>query len=261
VPLRRSDCNRNPSITPPTLGGARPKKPAARYRGTEQSDPRRGAQTSTSERRTRDEKRVSHERRKLFENDAMEQDEFTDQFMGAAEAKSQAKLDELIAIMDKKQLLASLQHMALKWKALQGESRASAPPYRYPTSDSQSWQPTTKTHTAAATTSTPRARHYRSRDRAVSPPAPVDVGTLEPKREPITPTAAQQITTTDTKINSPTDNDNKKRKPAAKLERYTGQGASVKSFIAQFETHAKYFQWTEQDRVFQLKNSLTGIAA
>jgi len=35
----------------------------------------------------RDETRVSHERRKLFNNDAMEQDEFTDQFMDAAEAK------------------------------------------------------------------------------------------------------------------------------------------------------------------------------
>jgi len=62
-------------------------------------------------------------------------------------------------------------------------------------------------------------------------------------------------------MNSPNDNDEKKRKPAATLERYAGQGASVESFIAQFETHAKYFQWNEQDRVFQLKNSLTGTAA
>jgi len=35
----------------------------------------------------------------------------------------------------------------------------------------------------------------------------------------------------------------------------------VESFLAQFETHSKYFQWKEEDRVFQLKNSLTGIAA
>jgi len=63
-------------------------------------------------------------------------------------------------------------------------------------------------------------------------------------------------------MNTPKETDEtKKRKPAAKLERYAGQGASVESFIAPFETHAKYFQWNEQDRVFQLKNSLTGTAA
>jgi len=71
-----------------TAGGARPKEPAARYRGTEPSDPKRGGQASTSEHRTRGETRVSHERRRLFDNNAMEQDEFTYQFMGAAEAKT-----------------------------------------------------------------------------------------------------------------------------------------------------------------------------
>jgi len=34
----------------------------------------------------------------------------------------------------------------------------------------------------------------------------------------------------------------------------------VESFLAKFESHAKYFRWSEQDRVFQLKNSLTGTA-
>jgi len=77
----------------------------------------------------------------------------------------------------------------------------------------------------------------------------------------MTPTAAHQPPTTDVRTNDTTGNNDKKRKPAAKLERYTGQGASVESFIAQFECHAKYFQWTKQDRVFQLKISLTGITA
>jgi len=49
--------------------------------------------------------------------------------------------------------------------------------------------------------------------------------------------------------------------PAAKLETFAGQGASVESFLAKFESHAAYFGWSEKDRVFQLKNSLTGTAA
>jgi len=49
--------------------------------------------------------------------------------------------------------------------------------------------------------------------------------------------------------------------PAAKLETFAGQGASVEAFLAKFESHATYFEWGERDRVFQLKNSLTGTAA
>jgi len=111
-----------------TVVGARPKEPATRYRGTEPSDPRRGGQASTSEHRARDETRVPHECRRLFDNDAREQDEFTYQFIGAAEVRPQAELNEIIAIMDKDQLVASLQHMAHKWKALQGDATAGAPP-------------------------------------------------------------------------------------------------------------------------------------
>jgi len=65
----------------------------------------------------------------------------------------------------------------------------------------------------------------------------------------------------DDKSEVATGHDNKQRKPANKLESYTGQGASVESFLAKFENHAKYFKWSKQDRVFQLKNSLTGTAA
>jgi len=107
------------------LGGdVRPKEPAARYRGTEPSDPRRGGHTSTSERRVHKNTRVSHERRRLFDNDAIEQDGFIDHFMEAAEATSQPELDGIIAVMDKEQLVASLQHMALQLKTLQGDATA-----------------------------------------------------------------------------------------------------------------------------------------
>jgi len=205
-----------------------------------------------TEHRARDETCVSHECRKLFDNDAMEQDEFTYQFMGAAEMKPQAELNEIIAIMDKDQLVASLQHMALKWKTLQGDATA-ASLCRSSTSDSRLWQPRTGPHTAAATTSTQRARRCLPalpRDRAVSPSPPVDVSTLEPKREPMTPTAAHQSTTTNVKTNDTTGNDDKMRKPAAKLERYMGQGASVESFIAQFESTPNIFNGPNRTEYF-----------
>jgi len=81
-----------------------------------------------------------------------------------------------------------------------------------------------------------------ARERADSPPPPVGVGTLEPKRDSATPAAVQQLPTTGAEMNVHKITDEQRRKPAAKLERYGGQGASVESFIAQFETHAKYFQ-------------------
>jgi len=45
------------------------------------------------------------------------------------------------------------------------------------------------------------------------------------------------------------------------MESHAGQGASVESFLAKFESHATYFCWSKQDTRFQLKNSLTGTAA
>jgi len=50
-------------------------------------------------------------------------------------------------------------------------------------------------------------------------------------------------------------------KTMAKLEAYAGQGASLEAFLAKFESHSRYFGWTEEDRLFQLPNSLTGTAA
>jgi len=75
--------------------------------------------------------------------------------MEAAEATSQPELNGIIAVMDKEQLVASLQHMALQWKTLQGDTTAPAPSGRYQ-SDNQTRQPTTDTHTAAVTTLPPR---------------------------------------------------------------------------------------------------------
>jgi len=53
------------------------------------------------------------------------------------------------------------------------------------------------------------------------------------------PAGSHQPPTADVRTNDTTENDNKKRKPAAKLVHYAGQGASVESFIAQVKSHAK----------------------
>jgi len=57
---------------------------------------------------------MTHERRRLFDDKAMKQHEFIEHFMDAAEATPQPELDGIIAEMDKEQLIASLQHMALQ---------------------------------------------------------------------------------------------------------------------------------------------------
>jgi len=48
---------------------------------------------------------------------------------------------------------------------------------------------------------------------------------------------------------------------AVELEPYAGKGTSLEAFLAKFEAHAKYYEWVEEDRLFHLKNSLTGIVA
>jgi len=50
-------------------------------------------------------------------------------------------------------------------------------------------------------------------------------------------------------------------KRTVKLESYTGQGASLEAFLAKYEEHSRYYRWNDDDRVFHLKNCLTGTAA
>jgi len=151
-------------------------------------------------------------------------------FMEAAGAASQPEIGGLIAVMDKEQLVTSLQHMDLQWKTLKGAK-----------SDNRTRQPTTDIHTPDVTTLTPRARRYMARKRADISPPPKAVGSLVPLLEPATPAVVPLPTTTGAEINVPKISDKLRRKSAAKLECYRGQGASVEFFIAQFETHAKYF--------------------
>jgi len=91
----------------------------------------------------------------------------------------------------------------------------------------------------------PRAK--RSAPPANPRPTPQQAGTREAEAAPKEPAKEG--------------NSREQRMPAAKLETFAGQGASVESFLAKFESHAAYFGWSEKDRVFQLKNSLTGTAA
>jgi len=248
-----------------TATGARPKEPVARYRGTEPSITERGGQASTTQYQTSDRVHITHERRRLFDNDGIESDAFTDMFMGAAEktqpAEMNATMDKLIATMDKQQLTSSLQQMVQKWKELQGNAAAGAQPCRPSASNSQLLRPAIGTHTGSMTSPPKKARRRLPELPRESLPLRGDRSTPEPKGEIPTPTPAHQTKTPDNKAEAPTGHDDKQRKPAAKLESYAGQGASVESFLAKFESHAKYFKWSEQDRVFQLKNSLTGTAA
>jgi len=132
------------------VGDARP----TRYRGTEPYDPRRGGHTSTSERRAHKDTRASHERRRLFNDDVLEQEGFIDHFMEAAEATSQPDLDGIIAAMGMEQLVANLQHMAFQRRTLQCDTTAPGPSGRYPR-DNPTKQTTPDPHTADVTTSTP----------------------------------------------------------------------------------------------------------
>jgi len=68
-----------------TESGARPKQPVARYRGTEPSVTERGGQASTTQYQTGDRAQISNERRRLFDNDGMELDAFTNMLISAAE--------------------------------------------------------------------------------------------------------------------------------------------------------------------------------
>jgi len=74
-PKRRYPANASPYTY--IVTGARPKEPMARYCRTEPSDTGRGGHASTTQYQTSDRAHVSQERRRLFENDIMDPDTFT----------------------------------------------------------------------------------------------------------------------------------------------------------------------------------------
>jgi len=57
------------------------------------------------------------------------------------------------------------------------------------------------------------------------------------------------------------DSNTRPRRHTIKLESYAGQGASLEAFLAKYEEHSRYYGWNDDDRVFHLKNCLTGTAA
>jgi len=57
------------------------------------------------------------------------------------------------------------------------------------------------------------------------------------------------------------DSNTRSRRHTIKLESYAGQGASLEAFLAKYEEHSRYHGWNDDDRVFHLKNCLTGTAA
>jgi len=231
---------------------------------SELSEAGRGGLASIREHQTSDRVHVSQERKRLFENDVMDMDTFTNTLMGAAEEAQPVEISELILIMGKQQLASSLQHMVLKWKELKASMTAGTQPCRSSTSDSRLLRLATGTHPGATTTSPTVRRRLpnlpRTSGRGLSLLA--DRSTPEPKQDIPMRTPAHRSKNSDGNKETATSHDDKPRKPAAKLESYAGQGASVESFLDKlFESHAKYFRWSEQDKVFQLKNSLTRTTA
>jgi len=126
--------------------GAKPREPVVRYCGTESSDTGRGGQALLRKHQTSDRVHVSHERRRLFENDVIDTDKFTNHLIRAADEAQPAEISKLISIMGKQQLASSLQHMVMKWKELKESRGAGTQQCRSSTSDSQLLRPANGTH-------------------------------------------------------------------------------------------------------------------
>jgi len=244
--------------------GARAHEVGDPYRGTEPPEPGRGGQATATQHSACDRVQVSIERWRLFPDDVIDMETVTDIFIGAAEEVQPAEISELIAVKNPQQLASSLQQLALKWKELRGADMGETRTCRSSTSDSQLLRPATGTHPGATNTSSKINRRRLSelpRESREGPPCIDDRETSEPKPDIPTPAPTRRTKTPDKASEDVTGHYDKPQKPGAKLERYAGQGTSVDSFLTKFESHAKYFKWSEQDTVFQLKNSLTGMAA
>jgi len=233
----------------------------------------------------------STERRQLFIHDPAA---FTDIVMQDVGAEP-ADLQSLIAVMNPAQLATSLQHMALQYRDLQNaatgiwdtdedDDRVPRTPGQWPapsgsepgrTHGRDAPKPTRDYEEEHAFPGEYTPRHMSGHDEMPHltwhtattddeepntddpPPTPRATRSAPSATKRQTPQQAAEAT-----LEEPVKGSNsRQRMPAAKLETFAGQGASVESFLAKFESHAAYFGCIERDRVFQLKNSLTGTAA
>jgi len=217
---------------------------------------------------------------------------FTDIVMQDAGAEP-AELQSLIDVMNPTQLATSLQHMALQyldlqnaatgiWDTEEDDERGAVrgPPAGRWTVPSGSHGRHTTEPTRDDEEEHTETGHGHQKTQGEQPPPIWQTATADhmernddPPRDPkvprSTPPATQWSTPqpvaqreTEVALAEPARvNIRQQRMPAAKLETFAGQGASVEAFLANFESHATYFGWSERDRVFQLKNSLTGTAA
>jgi len=193
-------------------------------------------------------------------------DTVADIFRGATEEVEPEEIGEMVAALNPQQLAASLQHMALKWRELKGGETEKKQTYRPLPGDNQPHRPHPRTYPGPPHTPPRRSQRRPTEsvriwdedqppdhDRDHTGPHGLPLPYLPPLRRqgapqrlvravppPLTPAA----TTADGSEEDTTDDHDKSRKPAAnRLETYAGQGASVESFIAKFESHAKYYKW------------------
>jgi len=249
-----------------------------RYRGTDPPDTMRQRLDGVTQ--PYDERPA--ERRQLFRDDDINPAAFTDIVMQEVGAEA-ADLQSLIAVMNPTQLATSLQHMALQYRDLQNAATgiwdtdeddrvagrgqplvppSGAPPARthcrytpeltrdddeeyafedaYPRESDTHRQPSihddmphpawhTATADKKARTSDPPCGSRAARStptvtqRPIPPPAETREEQVIPEEQP--------------------DNSRQRRMPAAKLETFAGQGASVEAFLAKFEGHALGHGW------------------
>jgi len=90
-----------------------------------------------------------------------------------------------------------------------------------------------------------------------NPPTPDGVGRL-PSAVVAVPLPLPPVVPTGEPVHYDSDT---RPKCTVKLESYAGQGASLEAFLAKYEEHSRYYRWNADDRVFYLKNCLTGTAA
>jgi len=228
--------------------GASGHETGARYRGTEPPAAGPGGHEAETQHPASDRAYISRERRRLFTADASDLDTVADIFIGATEEIQPTEIGELTAVMNQQQLAASLQHMAPKWRELKGGDTGKTRTCRSSTSDSQLLQPVSGIYTGVTHTSPRRTQRRPTelpRDSGEDPPRNIDRNTAGPVRDIPMPTPTRRTKTPDEPAEEATGNYDKPRKPAAnQLETYAGQGASVESFIAKFESHAKYYKWS-----------------
>jgi len=204
----------------------------------------------------------SQTRKTLFEGEKIGEELFTEALDHAIDEAKDDDITELTDHMDRQQLEIGFQHMIQRMKSLKEVKDESTQKQscKSSSSDSQLLQSSHEKRSRITPTCPISGKRHSSKvpigtSGHTSPPgskktymSKFDLPKLTPQEHTPKPPGSKAADNEPSK-------DDKPRKPAAKLESYAGQGASLESFLAKFESHAKYFGWSEQDSVPAEKQS------